>query len=245
MTARLMTHVVAGYPSEKECIDLMLGMQKAGVGIIEVQIPFSDPIADGETIMRANDKALENGMTIKKSFELINQAKKRGLTTDVYIMTYFQKVFFYGLDKFCTIAAKAGVKGLIVPDLPFDAPEFEDLYKIMKSNNLMIVPVVSPATSPDRLKVELGNAGDLIYLTSMRGITGKKLVLTKELTDIAGQIKKLRPDSKLAIGFGIESKDDADEILKIADEAVVGSAVIRALNTGGVVGALKLVSRLV
>lgn len=239
-----MTHVVAGYPGENECIDLIVGMQKAGVGIIEVQIPFSDPIADGETIMRANDRALENGMTIKKSFDLINNAKNQGLTIDIYIMTYFQKVFFYGLDKFCKEAAKSGVKGMIVPDLPFDAPEFKDLYKIMKSNNLEIVPVVSPATSPERLEGELKNTGDLIYLTSMRGITGKKLKLNKELTDIAGIIKTQKPESKLAVGFGIESKDDVVEILKIADVAVVGSAVIRAINKDGVAGALKLVDQL-
>lgn len=240
-----MTHVVAGYPSEQECIDLILGMQKAGVGIIEVQIPFSDPIADGETIMRANDKALENGMTIKKSFDLINKAKKQGLNVDIYTMTYFQKVFFYGLDKFCREAARAGVKGLIVPDLPFDAPEFKNLYKIMESNNLEIVPVVSPATSQKRLSGELENAGDLIYLTSMRGITGKKLNLSSELIDIAREIKTIKPESKLAVGFGIESKNDASEVLKIADVAVVGSAVIRAINKDGVAGALKFVDQLV
>lgn len=240
-----MTHVVAGYPSEQECIDLMIGMQKAGVGIIEVQIPFSDPIADGETIMRANDRALENGMTIKKSFDLINKAKKQGLTIEVYIMTYFQKVFFYGLDKFCREAARAGAKGLIVPDLPFDAPEYKELYKTMKSNNLEIVPVVSPATSPDRLNGELENVGDLIYLTSMRGITGKRLRLNKELTDIAGRIKVLKPESKLAVGFGIESKGDVGEVLKIADVAVVGSAVIRSINKDSVAGALKFVDQLV
>ncbi len=106
---KIMTHVVAGYPSFDKCIELMRGMEKAGVGMIEVQIPFSDPIADGETIMLANDVALSRGMTTEKSFALIAEA---GLKIDVYVMSYFQKISHFGIDEFCSSAARVGGQGL-------------------------------------------------------------------------------------------------------------------------------------
>jgi len=232
---------VAGYPGFDECIKLTRGMEKAGVGMIEVQIPFSDPIADGETIMRANDVALNRGMTIERSFDLIFKA---GLKIDVYIMSYFQKILTFGLEKFCRKAAKAGVKGLIVPDLPFDAPHFSEFIKTMNQHNLSYVPVISEGMSDERLGKSLANAADLIYLTSTRGITGKKLKLTGKLTATAKKVKHIKPKTNLAIGFGISSREDLEEILKIADIAVIGSAVIRKIDLDDVEEAIKFVRSL-
>lgn len=238
---KIMTHVVAGYPSEKECGDLLLGMQKAGVNMIEVQIPFSDPIADGETIMIANDKALAHGMTTQKSFDLIRAARKAGLDTEVYIMSYSQKLISYGIDNFCKQAESAGAKGLIIPDLPFDAGEYEALRKSADKNNLQIVPVISPGISEARLKKNLSEAKDLIYLTSIKGITGNKLNADLSLEKLAKRIKKFNPDTRLAIGFGINTRKDVDEVLKIADIAVVGSSVIRKIKDSDIQGAIRLI----
>lgn len=236
---RLMTHVVAGYPNEKECVDLLLGMQNAGIGVIEVQIPFSDPIADGETIMQANDRAIENGMTTAKSFELIKKARKSGLKTEIYIMSYVQKVLSFDAEDFCDQAGSVGAKGLIIPDLPIDTEEYGLLSKTADKYNLEIVPVVSPGSDKDRLRKVTEPATDLIYLTSIKGITGNKLILNASLKALAKEVKRLKPDSRLAVGFGIQTKEDAKEVLAIADIAVVGSAVIRRIAEGGVKEALK------
>ncbi|HEX5798457.1 MAG TPA: tryptophan synthase subunit alpha [Candidatus Saccharimonadales bacterium] len=240
-----MCHVVAGYPSQEECVELLLGMQKAGVSTIEVQIPFSDPIADGETIMIANDKALDSGMTTKKSFDLINKARKSGLKTDIYIMSYVQKLISFGIEDFCAQAKSAGVKGLIIPDLPIEAEEYEMLRKSSEKNGLEIVPVVSPTSNKARLKSNLKSAKDLVYLTSIKGITGNKLKLGELLKKTAKDIKKQSPNTKLAIGFGIDSKKDVEEIMRIADMAVIGSSVIRRINKGGVKESLKFVRSLI
>lgn len=241
----IMTHVVAGYPSPEECIELMLGMQQAGVNIIEVQIPFSDPIADGETIMRANDAALENGMDISGSFDLIKQAKEKGLSSRIYIMSYAQKLVHCGIEDFCQKAAGSGASGLIIPDLPYDSPEYEELLGAVDKNNLEIVPVVSPGMSGERLSGELAHAGRLVYLTSMKGITGKQLRVSEALTEFAAKVKKSAPEASLAIGFGVQKKEDVEDILKIADIAVVGSAVIKEIQSNGTNGALEFIGSLV
>ena len=124
---KLVCHVVAGYPDTEACLELMKGMDKAGVKAIEVQVPFSDPIADGETIMRANDVALEQGMTTKGSFALIHEARRQGVTCDIYVMSYMQKVQHAGLEAFCDEVQACGAKGLILPDLPYDSPEYKHL----------------------------------------------------------------------------------------------------------------------
>lgn len=242
---KIMCHVVAGYPSEKQCIELLLGMQKAGIGLIEVQIPFSDPIADGETIMIANDKALENGMTTQKSFTLIKTSRESGLKADIYVMSYTQKLLSFGLDNFCKQAKSSGVKGLIIPDLPPEAEEYKALCKLASKYGLEIVPVVSPGADENRLQASLKNVGTLIYLTSIKGITGNKLKLSDQLKETAQYIKKQRPDCKLALGFGIENAADAKEILNFADVAVIGSSVIRQVNKDGVASALKFIKNLV
>ncbi|HEX5455822.1 MAG TPA: tryptophan synthase subunit alpha [Candidatus Saccharimonadales bacterium] len=241
MANKLMCHVVAGYPSERECIALLLGMQKAGIGIIEVQIPFSDPIADGETIMRANDRALDNGMNIEKSFKLISAARKKGLTAEIYIMSYVQKLLHYGIADFCRRARGVGVKGLIIPDLPYDSPEYGLLTDAAKDNSLHIVPVISPGMSTERLKEYLKDGNALVYLTSTKGITGNRLNVSEGLDKLCQAAREISPGSKLAIGFGVQSRKDVTEILKMADIAVVGSTVIREVEESGIKGALNLI----
>ncbi len=244
MKNKIMTHVVAGYPNEEECIKLLLGMQKIGIRAVEVQIPFSDPIADGETIMIANDKALKSGMTTQKSFELIKTARKRGLKIEIYIMSYIQKVINCGIENFCTKAESVGTKGLIIPDLPIEAEEYRLLKESSDARGLEVVPVVSPGTNEKRLKTSVDSAKSLIYLTSIKGITGKKLKLNGPLRKTAQEIKKQNPDIKLAIGFGIEGKKDIEEVLRIADIAILGSSIIRKINGSGTYGAISFLEKL-
>jgi tryptophan synthase alpha chain len=239
---KLMCHVVAGYPDEEICLKLMRGMQKAGAAALEVQIPFSDPIADGETIMRANDVALEGGMTIAKSFGLIRQA---ALECDVYVMSYTQKVFHFGFREFCSEAAASGVKGLIIPDLPHESPEHKELAALAGNLNLELVPVLSPGMPAARLAAQLKDDPNRVYVTSRKGITGTGYSGTRELEEFVKAIRK-QSYCEVMIGFGISTPKDVKDALEIGDIAVVGSAMIKEIQKSGLPGdALNLASDLI
>lgn len=227
---KLMCHVVAGYPDEAACLELMKGMERAGASAIEVQIPFSDPIADGETIMRANDVALEGGMTTSKSFELI---KKADLDCDVYVMSYVQKALHFGFEKFCEAVAKTGAKGLIIPDLPHESAEHEELMRLCRKYSLELVPVLSPGMPPPRLKAALQDDPPLAYVTSRKGITGSEYAGSGELKRFVGDIRR-SADTDIMIGFGISTAKDVKDALELGDVAVVGSAFIKAIQKSGV-----------
>lgn len=241
MSNPIMCHVVAGYPSEPDCLKLLKGMQAHGVAAIEVQIPFSDPIADGPTIMQANDDALAGGMTTQASFDLIAAARQAGLTTPIYIMSYAQKLLHFGFAEFCEQAHKVGVAGFIIPDLPYDSSDYQALIRI---TDIPIVPVVSPAMNDDRLQNILKLQSNVIYVTSRQGITGTAYQAHQELEQLAAGIKATTT-AQLLIGFGIGSVKDVEAALRFGDVAVVGSAVIRAVQSDGTEGALKLIGQLI
>lgn len=244
MKNKIMTHVVAGYPNKKECLELMLGMQTAGVFAIEVQLPFSDPGADGPTIMKANDIALEIGMNIDATFALIAKSRKQGFKTPLYIMSYTNKLFRYGFEDFCRNASKCQVSGLIIPDLPFDSPEHEELLGYCNEFNLELVPVLSPGIKVDRLEMYKLSSKKLIYVTSAKGITGKELSIKVELK---GLLRMIRAESNclVALGFGIRTKNHIEQALEIADIAVIGSEIVRVTEKKGVSGAIKFIKSLV
>jgi len=233
-----MTHVVAGYPSTGECIELLLGMQAVGVEIIEIQIPFSDPGADGPVIMKANDIALENGMTVKGCFEMIGEARAQGLSLPVYLMSYANKIISFGAEAFCAQTQQYNVNGLIVPDLPYNTADYQSLLAQSNIHGLDLVPVLSPGVSNHRLDGYQLDTHELIYVTSTQGITGKELVIRQELRELTAVIKT-KTKGQVALGFGIRTTHDVQQALKIADLAVIGSAVIRRVEQEGVAGALK------
>jgi tryptophan synthase alpha chain len=243
MNRAVMCHVVAGYPDPKTCLQLMRGMHDSGVAAIEVQIPFSDPIADGEIIMQANDVALSGGMTTAGSFALIRKARQAGVDADLYVMSYMQKVLHFGLPEFCEQAASCGVKGLIIPDLPYDTEEFTSLHKHAAGQNLTLVPVVSPGMSPIRLEALLAFDPPVIYVTSQRGITGNEYGGGQQLQQLVTTIKE-RSKATIMIGFGISTSEDVQQAFTVGDVAVVGSAVIQKLRDQGPDAALNLVRAL-
>jgi tryptophan synthase alpha subunit len=243
MKIQLMTHVVAGYPDKKQCIELILGMQSVGVFAIEVQIPFSDPTADGPVIMGANDIALQNGMTTRACLEMITNAQKQGLNTPIYLMSYVNKLYSFGFEKLCKEAHKSGTNGLIIPDLPFGTPEYSQLAEFCKSHSLDLVPVVSPGIAQERLKEYLKLSPDFMYLTSTKGTTGKNLSIQKELIQLIAQIRATSK-CEIGLGFGIRTSEHVNQALKIADVAIVGSEVIRNIDAKGVSGAIKFVKNI-
>jgi len=243
MNKPVMCHVVAGYPDRQTCLELMLGLQASGTAALEVQIPFSDPIADGETIMQANDVALGGGMTTASSFELIETARQRGLKVDLYIMSYLQKVRHFGLDEFCARAAKSDTRGLIIPDLPYDSPEFAELGKSAKQYQLDVVPVLSPGMPVERLRAALAFQPSAVYVTSARGITGNEYAPDKQLKQLANDIRE-QSKATIMVGFGIATPQDVRDALTAGDVAVVGSAIINKLSSSNLAKTLSYIKSL-
>lgn len=233
MQSKIMTHVVAGYPNREQCINLLMDMQSAGVFAVEVQIPFSDPGADGEVIMHANDSALQSGMTIADTFTMIDEVRGRGLVVPVYVMTYLNKPFSYGIKKFCEDTVRSGVTGLIIPDMPCDSEEYQAISTCCARLGLELVPVLSPLMSIDNLEAyDLINK-TFVYLTSTKGITGKQFQTNENLEDLIASVRKASP-CLIGLGFGIRTATDVQEALLLADVAVIGSEVIRIIDQKGV-----------
>lgn len=240
----LMTHIVAGYPSLIDSQQLVLDMAAIGVDYLEVQIPFSDPSADGSTIMKANDVALKNGTTIDDVFGLVRQVRDRKVDLPVYLMSYANKLHHQGISSFCKGAARAGASGCIVPDLPLGTPEYNELLSGCSQHELAYVPVVSPGMDQARLERYLDDAGSLVYVTTTRGITGNNLALDRGLQKVVAAIRASRPDVLIALGFGLRTVDDVSRALELADTAVVGSAVIDVVERHGSPKAIDFIEQL-
>ncbi|KKU25892.1 MAG: Tryptophan synthase alpha chain [Candidatus Magasanikbacteria bacterium GW2011_GWA2_46_17] len=220
----LMTHVVVGYPSFRATSKLVQVMAAAGADFIELQIPFSDPLADGPTIMMACEKSLERGTRVRDAFT-IAAVLSRKVSAPLLFMAYYNTVFRYGVRKFCRDAARAGVSGLIVPDVPLEEEEGEKFSASAKANNLYAIRVVAPVSTPVRLKKNAAVAEGFVYCSARQGITGAK----KEFSsDLISYLKKVRKVFKipLAVGFGVSNREHIEKLAPHADIAVVGSAII-------------------
>lgn len=225
----LMTHVVAGYPTMEECEKIVLAMAESGVSFIEIQIPFSDPIADGPTIMQANEKALANGVTPDDCFRLVEKLKGQ-VKIPILIMTYFNIVFRYGTAAFCKKAEECGVYGLIIPDIPLNEEKYEHYIEICKKHNLHAIQIISPITTASRLKKIAKVASGFVYCVSGFGTTGERDKLDPQLNSYLGNVKK-HIKVPLALGFGISNKEQVSAALQHADIAVIGSKIVNICNS--------------
>jgi len=229
-----MAHLIAGFPSIEESEKVAEALAKGGADIIEMQIPFSDPMADGPTIAVASEEALRSGATVARSLALIK--KVSGFGKPVVVMSYMNPVFRFGIPKFVATISAAGASGLIVPDCPFDTEEGRELLASCKKENVCLIPVVSPGVPEERLREIAANARGFLYCTSRQGITGATSVFASDLPDF---IKLLRSISNLpvAIGFGVKSHEDVKSIGKIADIVIAGSVFVSSVKNaqeGGV-----------
>lgn len=235
----LITHVVAGYPNEKTTLDLVPAMEDAGASRVEIQIPFSDPLADGAVIMGACAAALERGMTVEKTFRICEELAGR-VKLPLYLMTYANIPHVWGAGRFSQRAAEAGLRGVIVPDLPFDEGG-QDFFEECRRQKLSRIQVVSPGMSAPRLAGALSWGEDFIYSTLKVGITG-----TGGELDPRGVafLETLRENTglPLAAGFGLSSPEQMEVLRGKADYAVVGSRTIEILKDEGVPGAAQFVS---
>ena len=224
----LMTHIVLGYPSFEENLETVETMAKCGVAFVELQLPFSDPVADGPSMMLANTRSLQHGVTIKACFE---QAGKIAKATKISLlfMTYTNIAYQYGIDKFVADASRAGMKGIIIPDLPYE--ESDQYVKACKKHVIDPIFVVSPNSSDNRLRAISKVASGFIYCTTRTGVTGAQASLP---TDVKTYLKRVRQFIvlPLAVGFGISRKEHVDALQGVADYAVIGSAVMDLVHKG-------------
>lgn len=228
---KLMTHVIVGYPSLKETEKLVLLMDKVGVDFIELQIPFSDPLADGPTIMKASEKALENGIRVKDAFEVARKLSKE-VSVPLLFMAYYNNVFKYGVKKFCKDAKEAGISGLIVPDVPIEEEAQEHFMEHCEKHNLHHIHVISPASTDERLKKNAQVSKGFIYCTARQGITGAKDELDPKIGEFLKRVRQYF-SIPIAVGFGISKREHLKQLGTNVDIAIVGSAIIDIIERSG------------
>jgi len=220
----LMTHVVVGYPSLEDTVTVVKAMADAGADFVELQIPFSDPLADGPTIMRACEESLAGGTKVKDAFTVMKKISA-AVSIPLLFMAYYNTVFRYGVEKFCKDSKAAGASGLIVPDMPLDEEKYEHFYQFAKESGLYPITVISPASTTDRLIKNAQVAGGFVYCTARQGTTGAKTELDPTLRAYLNKVKNIF-STPIAVGFGISKKEHIHALQGNADIAIVGSAII-------------------
>ncbi|MEK9735031.1 MAG: tryptophan synthase subunit alpha [Paracoccaceae bacterium] len=222
-------YIMAGDPNYDLSSDLMAGLPAAGVDIIELGLPFTDPMADGPTIQLAGQRALEAGMTLNKTLDMARHFRKTDNETPIVLMGYYNPIYSHGVDQFLSDAKEAGIDGLIIVDLP---PEEDDELCIpAQAAGLNFIRLATPTTDDARLPAVLANTSGFVYYVSITGITGAAEAQT---TDVAPEVARIKAktDLPVVVGFGIKTPEASNAIAKIADGAVVGSAIITELNSG-------------
>ena len=227
-------YCTAGFPQLDSALEIMQALQQNGADIIELGMPYSDPLADGPVIKHSGSIALANGMTIAKLFEQLKDFRQStplgdgGISIPVILMGYMNPVLQYGFEKFCADAAAVGIDGLILPDLP--EYEFETIYgAIIKKNNLDFIFLVTPETSVERIKKLDSLSTGFLYAVSSSSTTGSdKAAANPE--EYLLKLRNLKLKNPVLVGFGISNKQSFDAVCQLADGGIIGSAYIRALE---------------
>jgi tryptophan synthase alpha chain len=226
----LMTHIVMGYPDFDTSYKIVRQMVEAGVDLMELQIPFSEPMADGPVILKANQKAIEKGSTVQRCFDFAKLVA-RDFSIPFLFMSYANILYKYGMEPFSNQMATLNLKGAIVPDLPPE--EGKDYIAAMAKNNLAPIYIFSPETSNERMAYISNFARGFVYCLARKGVTGKTTSFSTDITDYLERCKTAT-HLPLAVGFGVKDKADIDFLRGKADIAVLGSQTIRVVEEKGV-----------
>ena len=219
-------YITAGDPNLNVTRDLVLAFEKVGVDIVELGIPFSDPLADGPTIQAASQRALKNHVTIKKILETVKKIRRQS-QIPLALMTYYNPVFHYGEARFLKDAQAAGVDGIIVPDLPVE--EARDFLVSAKNNQLSTVFFVAPTTTASRIPGIVRATTGFVYYVSLTGVTGARRELPPEIKNHIRAVKKLT-DKPVCVGFGISNAQQIRQVGSASDGVIVGSAIIQKIQ---------------
>ncbi|MFW6078770.1 MAG: tryptophan synthase subunit alpha [Gemmatimonadota bacterium] len=236
----LVPYLTAGYPAPDATAELLDRLARAGADVIELGVPFSDPLADGPTIQRASQRALEQGVTLRWTLDALT-AFRADHDTPVVLFTYLNPLLAYGGERFVDDALACGADGVLVTDLPLGGDP--DLERTLAASRLSLIRLIAPTTTPDRALAIAAEAQGFVYYISRTGVTGARAELRRGLTE---EVMRLRGAAgvPIAVGFGISTPEQAAEVARVADGVVVGSALIDALDRGGADAAESFIRRL-
>jgi len=223
------SYIMAGDPDAETSLALMRGLPGAGVDIIELGVPFTDPMADGPTIQAAGQRALAGGQTLEKTLAMVRAFRDEDNSTPIVLMGYYNPIYNRGVERFLQDAVSAGVDGLIVVDLP---PEEDvELCLPAQAAGLNFIRLATPTTDDRRLPRVLQNTSGFVYYVSITGITG---AAAAQATDVAPEVARIKAatDLPVVVGFGINTPDSAADIAGVADGCVVGSAIVKEIGAG-------------
>lgn len=213
-------YIVAGYPSIEHTKNFLNSLDECALDIVEIGIPYSDPLADGAVVFNASFQAVQNGVNTDTVFEILSEVETK---KPLIFLVYFNLIFAYGMKKFIKKCAETGISGLIIPDLPFE--ENEEIFKLCEKEKIALIPLIS-ITSEHRAKKVLSRAGGFIYAISAIGVTGTKLTPMERLKNMLSDLKKMS-DLPVAVGFGIRTNEDIRNMRKYADGVILGTSIVK------------------
>jgi len=222
----LIPYITVGYPNTATTLKVVSLLAGSGCDIIELGIPFSDPLADGATIQQASYEALRQGVTPHLCLEVVKELRQQ-VEIPLVFMTYYNPVLKFGLEQFCTECAEVGIDGLIIPDLPPE--EGQELEKSTGGHGLDLIYLLSPASTEERVRLVAGKASGFIYLVSLTGVTGARDELPQELEGFVARVRA-STEKPLCVGFGVSTPEQAQRIAKVADGVIVGSRIIQLIK---------------
>ena len=227
----LSIYFTAGFPGLDDTAAIINQLQNSGVDLIEIGIPFSDPLSDGPTIQHSNEIALKNGMNLKILFDQLRDIRK-SIKIPLVLMSYFNPVLQYGIENFCKIANESGIDGVIIPDLPVQN-YLEEYKSIFEKNNLFNILLITPQTSESRIKIIDDISKGFIYMVSSSSITGAKSEISNNQKNYFKKIKSMNLKNPTLIGFGISDKNSFNEACEFGNGAIIGSSFIQAIQKNG------------
>ena len=230
----LIPYITVGYPDSETTLKAISLLTENGADIIELGIPFSDPLADGATIQESSYQALLKGINTDTCLEIARQARQK-TSVPLVFMTYYNPILQFGLEKFCRNCFAAGIDGLIVPDLPPE--EGTALEAIAHKNGLDLIYLLAPTSTPERIKMVAEKSSGYIYLVSVAGVTGTRSSLPTNLTTFISEVRKVAKQP-LCVGFGISTPEQAGQIGKLADGVIIGSKLIQLMKADQTLGSL-------
>ncbi len=221
-----MPYLCAGDPNPELTAKLLLTLEEAGADLIELGVPFSDPIADGPTIQRASERALTHHISLQHILEIVATLRTQ-TEIPIALMSYYNPIFRMGEDAFCKAAQDAGVDGVIVPDLPPE--QSQSLLEIAPRYNLSTIFLAAPTSPPERMQLIASVSTGFVYCVSVTGVTGARAMLSDEIAPMIAELRK-HTDKPISVGFGVSTPDQATQIAQIADGVIVGSAIVNVIE---------------
>ncbi len=233
--AALIAYVTVGYPTIEATLKVVPLLADSGCDIVELGVPFSDPLADGATIQRASFHALQNGVNLRHCLQVARQLSEN-LSIPLVFMSYFNPVLNYGLEEFSIACTGSGIDGLIIPDLPPE--EASDLEVITQKHNLDLIYLLAPSSTDERIRLVAERSRGFIYLVSVTGVTGARDSLAAGLQAFISRVKRVA-SQPLCVGFGISTPEQARQVTRIADGVIVGSRIIQLMESDDTMSAVQ------